>query len=64
MTPALSSTVNNNETGPHCDLSPPSNKGVEVVNLHPEPSPDDYLQAMAIANILADEKLQELMLLS
>jgi hypothetical protein len=56
--------MDNNETGSHCDLSPPSYEGVEIVNLHPEPSPSDYLQAMAIANSLADEKLEEHMLLS
>jgi len=56
--------MDNNETGSHCDLSPPSYEGVEIVNLHPEPSPSDYLQAMAIANSLADEKPEEHMLLS
>ena len=64
MTPVLSSTVDNNETGSHCDLSPLSYDGVEIVNLHPEPSPADYLQAVAIANRLADEKLPGHMLLS
>jgi hypothetical protein len=56
--------VDNNEAGSYCDLSPPSCEGVEIVNLHPEPPPADYLQAMAIANSLADEKLHEHMLLS
>ena len=56
--------MDNNETGSYCDLSPPSYEGVEIVNLHPEASPADYLQAMAIANSIADEKLHEHMLLS
>lgn len=34
------------------------------MNLHPEPSPADYLQAMTIANSLADEKLEQHVLLS
>jgi len=56
--------MNNKDTGSHCDPGPPSYEGVEIVNLTPEPSPADYLQAVAIANRLADEKLPEHMLLS
>ena len=51
-------------SGPHCDLSPPSYEGVDIVSQDPEPSPADYLEAMAIANRLADEKLGQHMLLS
>ena len=43
-------------TGSHCDLSPPSYEGVEIVDIHPDPSPADYLAAMAIANDIADEE--------
>ena len=50
--------------GSHCDLSPPSYEGVDIVTLEPEPSPVDYLEAMKIANSLAREKLEEYMLLS
>ena len=53
-----------NDTGSYCDLSPPSYEGVEIINLTPAPSPVDYLEAMAIANKIADNKLGEHMLLS
>ena len=53
-----------NEGNPYCDMSPPSYEGVEIVELNPESPPADYLEAMAIANRLADEKLDEHMLLS
>ncbi len=56
--------MNNDDTGPRCDLSPPSYEGVEIVKVQPEPSPADYLEAMRIANRLADEKLGQHMLLS
>lgn len=48
----------------HCDLSPPSYEGVDIVELSPQPPLQDYLQAMAAANAIADEKLGEYMLLS
>ena len=35
-----------------------------IVELHPDPAPADYLQAMKLANAVADEKLGEHMLLS
>ena len=53
-----------NETGSHCDLSSPNYEGVEIINLLPDPSPGDYLEAMSIANSIAYEKLGEHMLLS
>ena len=53
-----------NNTGSFCDLSPPSYEGVEIVELSPQPSPQDYMQAMRIANKVADTKLGEHMLLS
>ena len=56
--------MKDNEGNSYCDMSPPSYEGVEIVELNPEPSPGDYLEAMAIANRLADEKLEQHMLLS
>ena len=38
--------------------------GVTQVPLSPQPSPDDYLQAMKIANAEAEQRLGEYMLLS
>jgi hypothetical protein len=38
--------------------------GVEIVALQPEPMPADYLQAMKLANKVANEKLGEHMLIS
>ncbi len=57
-------TDSENNTGSFCDLSPPSFEGVEIVELSPQPSPQDYMQAMNIANTIADTKLGEHMLLS
>ena len=56
--------MSNDNSGSHCDLSPPPYEGVDIVSLRPEPSPADYLEAMAIATQLADEKLEQHMLLS
>jgi hypothetical protein len=56
--------MSNNKTDSHCDLSPPSYEGVEIVDLQPNPSPRDYLEAMTISNTVADQKLGEHMLLS
>ena len=53
------------ENAPACPLPrAPDYSGVEVVELHPDPSPKDYREAMALANRVADEKLGEHMLLS
>ena len=52
------------ETGSCCDLSPPSYEGVDIVELAPQPPLTDYLQAMALANDIADDRLGEHMLLS
>jgi hypothetical protein len=38
--------------------------GVTVVALLPQPSPEDYMQAMQIANAEAEQRLGEYMLLS
>ncbi len=38
--------------------------GVTQLSLSPQPSPDDYLQAMKIANAEAEQRLGEYMLLS
>lgn len=56
--------MNNDTTDSFCDLGPPSYEGVDIVELNPDPSPHDYLEAMQIANRIADEKLEEYMLLS
>jgi len=55
---------NGDNGGSYCDLSPPSYEGIDIIDLYPEPSPSDYLEAMAIANNLADRKLDQHMLLS
>jgi len=47
-----------------CNLGGPDFSAVETVSLIPDPSPDDYLAAMEIANNIADKKLGEHMLLS
>jgi Domain of unknown function (DUF5619) len=52
------------ESGSFCDMSPPSYEGVDIVELSPQPPPADYLQAMAMANGIADDRLGEHMLLS
>jgi hypothetical protein len=39
-------------------------RGVEVIQLHPQPPLTDYLQAMQLANTIAAEKLAEYMLLA
>jgi hypothetical protein len=50
------------------DACPPSGmpdlSGVEVVRLHPEPPTADYRQAMALADEVAQERLDDFMLLS
>ncbi len=52
------------KTGSFCNMAPPSEAGVEIIQLNPQPSPADYLAAMQLANNIADEKLGEHMLLS
>ena len=48
-----------------CPLPQPVDyTGVEIVELNPQESLADYLQAMAMANNVADEKLVDYMLLS
>ena len=56
----------NTDQGPACPLSrePPDYTGVEVVALHPTPSPGDYLEAMDLADRIADQRLGDHMLLS
>ena len=51
-------------TGPHCDMSPPSYEGVDIVELTPDHTLRDYRDAMHMANRIADEKLGNYMLLS
>jgi len=54
------------QEGPACSLerSGPDTSALEVVELHPDPPPADYRQAMALADEVAREKLGEFMLLS
>ncbi len=47
-----------------CNMDPPSCEGVDIIELNPSPSPENYLAAMKLANAIADEKLQHHMLLS
>ncbi len=50
---------------PACPLpTPPDFHGVEQVELHPEPPPADYREAMRLADAVARERLTEPMLLS
>jgi hypothetical protein len=52
-------------SGAVCSLGrQPDYTGVEIVALQPEPMPADYLQAMKLANKVANEKLGEHMLIS
>lgn len=51
-------------SGSFCNMAPPSEEGVDKVQLSPQPSPADYQAAMKLANDIADEKLGEYMLLS
>ncbi len=54
------------ETPPACPLprQAPDESGLEVVRLHPDPSPADYREAMALADAEARQRLGEFMLLS
>ncbi len=50
---------------PTCSIpQEPDYSGVIMVSLHPQPAPEDYLQAMQIANAEADQRLGEHMLLA
>lgn len=50
---------------PTCSIpQEPDYAGVTIVELQPEPSPGDYLQAMHTANQEAEQRLGEHMLLS
>ena len=46
----------------HCDISQPDYSGVEIVE--PQQRVDDYREAMALANVIAEQKLCDAMLLS
>jgi hypothetical protein len=55
----------NDESDNFCPMPQPADyTGVDIIDLQPQPSPVDYLQAMQLANRVADEKLHEHMLLS
>ncbi len=50
---------------PTCSIpGEPDYTGVAIVELMPEPPPGDYLEAMKLANGVADERLGDYMLLS
>jgi len=50
---------------PTCSIPlEPDYSGVSVVELNPDPLPEDYLQAMKLANLEAEHRLGEHMLLS
>ena len=50
---------------PVCDLSPsPDAPGVQIIELFPDPVLADYLQAMRLADLTAEEILGDYMLLS
>ncbi len=52
-------------TGSSCDLhKEPDYSGVTIVELTPESSPADYLEAMKLANTEADIRLGDYMMLS
>ena len=57
-------TTEKPESGSYCNMDGPDFSNVETVSLKPEPSPADYQVAMQIANKVADEKLEDYMLLS
>ena len=54
------------KTPPACPLprQAPDESDLEVVRLHPNPSPADYREAMALADAEAKKRLGEFMLLS
>ena len=53
------------EKAPACPLpQAPDYSDVSVVELHPDPPPRDYMEAMAIANGEAERRLGDYMLLS
>jgi hypothetical protein len=53
------------ENTPACPLpEPPDYSAVTIIELSPQPSPQDYLQAMKLANEQAQQQLGEHMLLS
>ncbi|WP_457668410.1 AF1514 family protein [Thiolapillus sp.] len=50
---------------PTCSIpKEPDYSGVTIVELHPDPVPADYQQAMQVANAEAEKRLGEYMLLS
>jgi len=55
----LSKSANTCLTGAGVDLS-----NIDVIELAPEPSPDDYQAAMIIANVEASTRIDEAMLIS
>ena len=57
-------TTKQPESGSFCNMEGPDFSNVKTISLNPAPSPSDYLEAMKIANTIADEELEDHMLLS
>jgi hypothetical protein len=57
-------TTKQPETGSFCNFEGPDFSNVKTVSLKPDPSPSDYIEAMKIANAVANEELEDHMLLS
>lgn len=53
-----------NNSGSFCNMEGPDFSNVETVEISPTPAMDDYMDAMKLANSIADEKLEQHMLLS
>ena len=57
-------TTKQPESGSFCNMEGPDFSNVKTISISPDPSPSDYIEAMKIANTIADEKLEDHMLLS
>ena len=57
-------TTKQPESGSFCNMEGPDFSSVKTISLSPDPSPSDYIEAMKIANNIADEELEDHMLLS
>ena len=52
------------DNGSFCNMEGPDFSNVETVEINPVPSLGDYMDGMRLANKVADEKLEQHMLLS
>lgn len=57
-------TTRRPESGSFCNMDGPDFTDVKTIALNPTDSPVDYLEAMKIANTIADKELKDHMLLS